>query len=30
MGMFALGAGAAIIMSVMPKKEDKEEDAKKE
>ena len=30
MGTFALGAGAAIIMSIMPKKEDREEDAKKE
>ncbi|MBI5352379.1 MAG: hypothetical protein HZB50_07045 [Chloroflexi bacterium] len=28
MGMFALAAGAAVLLSVMPKKEDKEEDKK--
>ena len=30
MGTFALGAGAAIILAGMPKKENKEEEAKKE
>jgi len=30
MGMFALSAGAAVLLSVMPKKEDKEVEDKKE